>query len=333
MEKHLPATWSEIFEGGSMEAEHRLFLTLAQDILRVQELNRERASASQALRTFHAKMVIGVTNAHLVISSDLPERFRVEYFTAGARLPATIRLSNASGVPQSDSTADMRGMALRISIPSGSFHDLLLTNFPVSHARNARQFVNFARIASGGRATMAQRMTAQFGKEETGRILSNLKEAARPCASLLQERFWSRGAILWGQAGPVRFNIRPSSADKSTVGASASTADSLTKDFVANLRKADVIYRLALQEFVSETITPIEDGAVEWKEADAPSIDVATLVIPKQNIDRDGQTPLAAVDGVAFNPWNAPSSFRPLGNLMRARKVVYAASAEKWLRT
>ena len=333
MEKHLPATWTEIFEGGSVEAENRLFLTLAQDILRVQELNRERAAASQAFRTFHAKMVIGITNAQLVVDSGLPERFNVDYFTAGARLPATLRLSNASGVAQSDSTADMRGMALRLSTPSGSFHDLLMTNFPVSHARNARQFVNFARIASGDRATMAQRMTAQFGEEETARILSNLKQAARPCASLLQERFWSRGAILWGEAGPVRFNIRPSSADKSTVEAPASTPDSLTKDFVEHLRKADVSYRLALQEFASETITPIEDGAVEWKEEDAPSIDIATLVIPKQDIDSDGQRALAAVDGVAFNPWNAPSSFRPLGNLMRARKVVYAASADKWLRT
>lgn len=313
MERHSAAAWTEIFEGGSLEAENRLFLTLAQDILRVQEINRERMAAGQASRTFHAKMVIGVTNAHLVVNSDLPERFKVEHFKAGARLPAMIRLSNASGVPQSDSTADMRGMALRLSIPASSFHDLLLTNFPVSHARNARQFVNFARIASGDRATMAQRMTAQFGKEETARILSNLKEAARPCTSLLQERFWSRGAILWGEAGPVRFNIRPSSADKSTVEASASTPDSLTNDFVANVRKADVSYRLALQEFVTETITPIEDGAVEWKEEDAPSIDIATLVIPKQDIDSDGQKALAAVDGVAFNPWNAPSAFRPLG--------------------
>jgi catalase len=333
VENHSPATWSEIFEGGSADAENQLFLTLAQDILRVQELNRERAAASQAFRTFHAKMVIGIPNAQLVVDSVLPERFNVDHLTAGARLPATIRLSNASGVPQSDSTADMRGMALRLSTPSGSFHDLLMTNFPVSHARNARQFVNFARIASGDRATMAQRMTAQFGTEETARILSNLKEAARPCASLLQERFWSRGAVLWGRAGPVRFNIRPSSAKKLTGEAPASTPDSLTKDFVEHLREADVSYRLALQEFVSETITPIEDGAIEWKEKDAPSIDIATLVIPKQDIDSDGQRALAAVDGVAFNPWNAPSAFRPLGNLMRARKVVYAASAEKWLRT
>ena len=298
----------------------------------MQELNRERAAASQAFRTFHAKMVIGITNAQLVVDSGLPERFNADYFTAGARLPTTIRLSNASGVPQSDSTADMRGMALRLSTPSGSFHDLLMTNFPVSHARNARQFVNFARIASGDRATMAQRMTDQFGKEETARILSNLKEAARPCASLLQERFWSRGAILWGRAGPVRFNIRPSSADNSIVEVPASTPDSLTKDFVEHVRKADVSYRLALQEFVTETITPIEDGAIEWKEEDAPSIDIATLVIPKQDIHTDGQRALGAVDGVAFNPWNAPSAFRPLGNLMRARKVVYAASAEKWQR-
>ncbi len=30
---------------------------------------------------------------------------------------------------------------------------------------------------------------------------------------------------------------------------------------------------------------------------------------------------------MAFNPWNCTETFRPLGSIMRARRVVYAASA------
>jgi hypothetical protein len=37
------------------------------------------------------------------------------------------------------------------------------------------------------------------------------------------------------------------------------------------------------------------------------------------------------VEGYAFNPWNCPSVFRPLGGLNRARKRVYLASAKGWL--
>jgi hypothetical protein len=33
------------------------------------------------------------------------------------------------------------------------------------------------------------------------------------------------------------------------------------------------------------------------------------------------------VEQVAFNPWQTTEDFRPLGNLNRARRVVYDASA------
>ncbi|MEA1648493.1 hypothetical protein UAJ10_05640 [Nitrospirillum sp. BR 11164] len=85
---------------------------------------------------------------------------------------------------------------------------------------------------------------------------------------------------------------------------------------------------MALQPFVDEEQTPIEDGAIEWREAVTPSIDIATLVIPgRPGLDTEAA---ARVDGLAFNPWNAPESFRPLGNLNRARGAVYSASAALW---
>ncbi|HYX48416.1 MAG TPA: hypothetical protein VE843_01640, partial [Ktedonobacteraceae bacterium] len=35
----------------------------------------------------------------------------------------------------------------------------------------------------------------------------------------------------------------------------------------------------------------------------------------------------ALVDNLEFNPWNTTDDFRPLGNLNRARRIVYQASA------
>jgi hypothetical protein len=330
LEKPVREPWREIFAGGSAEAENQQFLSLAADMLRMQESNRERATVSHAMRTLHAKIIFGVTNARLIVNSNLPARFNVGYFNAGMILPTVVRLSNASGLVQPDASPDMRGMALRISLPSGSFHDLLATNYPVSHARNARQFVDFARIASGDRATLVQRLTEHFGADETSRMLSNMSKGLRPCASFALERFWSRGAVLWGDAGPVRFNFRPALADSADTSEAVSSADGLTAEIAARLMKADVTYHMALQEFSSETQTPIEDGAVEWMEDVTPSIDVATLVIPKNDRAPIDPEMTGAVDSLAFNPWNAPAEFRPLGNLMRARKIVYAASAKGW---
>jgi hypothetical protein len=78
-------------------------------------------------------------------------------------------------------------------------------------------------------------------------------------------------------------------------------------------------------------VTPIEDGAIEWLERDSPWLRVATLTIADQDIlDEDGRAARDRVDRLPFNPWYAPEEFRPLGNLNRARRVVYPASAHQW---
>ncbi len=39
--------------------------------------------------------------------------------------------------------------------------------------------------------------------------MRNLKHATRTSDGLALESYWSRGAILWGDAGPVRFQLSP----------------------------------------------------------------------------------------------------------------------------
>ncbi len=322
------ASWREVYDGGSREAEEANFLALAQEILKVQEINRQK-SGGAAMRTFHAKMVVGVTNAQLVIDRDLPIRYKAGHFVPGATLSAVVRLSNASGVPQADSQPDMRGMAVRLVLEAGMHHDLLMTNYPVSHARNAQQFVAFAVLASQDRAVMVEKLISQFGKKEADRMLGNIQRGVRPSTSLAQECFWSRGAVLWASAGPVRFNMKPAEGTGNGPTDMASNVDSLKNEFQSRLCSSDVCYRLSVQPFVSEENTPIEDAGVEWTEEVSPSIGIATLVIPRQVPGASHAS--ASVDNMAFNPWNAPTDFRPLGNLNRARRVIYAASAKGWL--
>lgn len=324
--------WQEVYDGGSPEAEQEIFQALAADMLILQEANRQKSGAAHANRTLHAKIVVGITDARLIIDPDLPERFRAAHFQPGASLPTTVRLSNASGVIQGDDVPDMRGAALKIALPDGTAHDLLMTSFPVSHARNARQFVMFAVIASGDRAQMLPRMITAFGEAETQRMLGNIKQGVRPSASLATERYWSRGAILWGNAGPVRYSLIPADDTAPNLGPPADGPESLRSEFEERVRHGDVTFRLALQSFVSEERTPIEDGATEWTEADAPPVEIATLILPQQDLSAAGAVTRSRIDALAFNPWHAPAEFRPLGNLNRARKTVYAASAERWLK-
>jgi len=71
--------WTEIFEGGSPEAERNIFLALAEDMLRIQEANRQKSGASAPGRTLHAKLVAGFTHATLKIDRTLPDDFAVSW--------------------------------------------------------------------------------------------------------------------------------------------------------------------------------------------------------------------------------------------------------------
>jgi catalase len=303
-------------------------MSLVTDMLAVQEINRQKAGADHALRTLHAKIVVAIGDARLIMRHDLPQRFAVGHFQPGASLPAVVRFSNASGVPSSDALPDMRGAAIRLTTPDGGIHDLLLTSFPVSHARNARQFVAFAVMAAGDRSQLVARMKDAFGEREADRMMANIQQAARPSGSLATESYWSRGAILWGDAGPARFQLRPLAA--SAASSRDQGPNQLRAEFAGRLRAGDVRFRFALQEFVSEEITPIEDGAVEWTEAASPPTEIGALILPSHDILNEAGDHFKVVDAMAFNPWNAPPQFRPLGNLNRARRSVYAASAQRW---
>lgn len=67
-------------------------------------------------------------------------------------------------------------------------------------------------------------------------------------------------------------------------------------------------FALHAQRYVSEGLTPIEDGAVERKEDDSPWHHVATLTIPAQDLfDQRGRATRDRVDTLAFDPWRAPA--------------------------
>jgi hypothetical protein len=325
------ASWAEVYDGGSLEAERAGFHQLVQTMLDVQERNRRASGASHATRTLHSKMVAGVTNAELHMDAGLPDQFHVGHFAPGAVLRGSVRFSNASGVPKSDDAPDMRGIAIRLALPDGNIHDLLMTNYPVSHARNANQFVEFATIASGEPATFKERLISHFGVDEAMRMIAAVMKGMRASPGLQAEGFWSRGALLWSSI-PVRLMLRSSMSGCTDQSASSpAAADALRESFASLLREQSVSYRLAIQSFVDQDLTPIEDASVEWLESVAPPIEVATLVIPSQDIlSEEGLREMAKVDEMAFNPWNAPPPFRPLGNINRARGEVYGASAKAW---
>ena len=163
-------------------------------------------------RAFHAKSTLAVDSAELRFL-DLPADLRAGFAQPGASYPTVVRFSNASGIPQADTEPDLRGVALRVQVSPDETHDLLMTNFPVSHARDANQFVEFANATAGAgisRLLGIVGLLRLFGLDETKRMLKNVMTARRrTVTSVATETYWSRGAMRWGPTLAVRYLLRP----------------------------------------------------------------------------------------------------------------------------
>ena len=330
----METAWAEEFQGGSPEAERQLFDQLAKEILRVQLKNRKSASTHgvphAVARAFHAKSTLAVEDAELRFL-DLPADLQAGFAQPDAAYPTVVRFSNASGTGQPDFKPDLRGVALRIKVSPEEQHDLLMTNFPVSHARDAHQFVKFANATAGGRLSQAlgvARLVLLFGPSETKRMLRNvLTGSRRKIRSVATETYWSRGAIRWGDTLAVRYLLRPAPETMPAPEPPADDPEYLSHEVGRRLAAGDVRFELCIQRFKDAKSTPIEDTAVAWSERVSPPEPVAVLTIGRRDLGAVGADAVAgAIDAMAFNPWNTTDSFRPLGNLNRARKAAYDAS-------
>jgi hypothetical protein len=317
--------WSERFLGGSPEAENALLQTFAEQIVAVQDRNRRSDGGSEVRRGFHAKQVAGVDRARLVVAAEVPAELRCPLLEPGAEHPASVRLSNGSGLVQNDREPDLRGIGVRVDLPAGP-QDLLFTNTPASHAVDAAQFMAAAEAMAGGRRVRAlPRLVKRVGTREALRITGFFRDAtSRAVTSMAEESFWSRAPFAIGDLA-VRLKME-STAVPDPDAQVPRDRDGLHDELAARLREGEVRWRLRFLPFVDETTTPIEDGSVAWPEEGA--VTVAELVLPQTDLSSPENVEAAArIDALYLNPWNEAGGLHPVGSLNRARKPVYEASA------
>jgi hypothetical protein len=326
-------SWTETFAGGP-EAERLEFERLARDIMRVQLKTAKTASSHIAHpvdRAFHAKATLAVGDAELRFL-DLPGDLRSGFAQPSASYPTIVRFSNAAGTGQPDTEPDLRGVALRVQVSPDESHDLLMTNYPVSHARDARQFVEFAKAMGGGRASRLPgilKLIRLFGVQETMRMLKNVTAARRRVVtSVATETYWSRGAMRWGPTLAVRCLLRPAAGTPPAPGVPKDDPSYLSSEATRRLTRGDICLELCIQRYVDAKSTPIENTAVAWAEHASRPEPVALLTIAARDVSTvEALAEARVIDALAFNPWNTTDEFRPLGNLNRARKAVYDAGS------
>jgi hypothetical protein len=326
--------WKETFRPNEAQ-EVALFEEFAREITGYQ--TKDNPPPNGPLRGFHAKLHAGLL-AEFQVLGNLPKYAQVGIFAEPKLYKAAVRFSNGESTRQRDKGHEPRGIAIKlVGVPGSKLlegqenaetQDFLATSHSVtSTVRDAHQFIAFVR-ASRNRLTLPFTLASAVGFPEAVRILTGLFTTVllSKVRSMATEQFSGTAPIQFGEYA-VKFTVRPAAGTEPAL--SLPLTDNFLRDELADrLLRGDLMFDFLIQFFVDETRTPIENTSIPWKPADAPFVKVAQLRIPRCDLYESSiQAQSEKIDRLSFTPWHTTKEHRPLGNVMRARRVAYLASS------
>ena len=282
-------------------------------------------------RALHRKQLTAARGS-LEVLDGLPEFARQGLFAAPKRYEARVRLSNGGLDSAPDRVPDIRGFAIKVLGVQGDSalgngpaksQDFLLINQENFAFPKSDEFVPFVEAASRGHGALLMYLVKRYGLFGAPARLGKLAKAmGRPFGGFATETLHSAVPIASG-AYAVRVRLVPDGANGTADP--AANAD-WGADFSRRLGSQDLAWDLQLQPFVSESLTPIEDASVNWE---SPFTTVARLTLPRQDTKSpEGQALARQAEAGVFDPWQALAAHRPLGDVQRARRVVYFTSQQ-----
>jgi hypothetical protein len=336
-----PSTsWKEQIEPG----EGDLFEAFARNVLLPRQTQISQRSGSPVQRALHMKIHAGVI-AEFQVLPDLPPHARFGVFREPRVFPALVRFSNGESSNVPDKEPQPRGVAIKlVGVPGPKLledqkdavtQDFLATSHSVtSTVRHVREFMAFmesnieAEHAPLPRLWLAFNLARKLGVSTSARILLALQRTVvkGEVSSLATEHYFSPAPIKFGPYA-VKFTVQPARETKPATNGPR-TDDFLREELTSRLRMGDLIFDFVIQFYVNDQLTPIEDSSIPWAVENAPLVRVAGLRIPKCDLlDPHAKAQSEAVNRLSFSPWHTTEDHRPLGNVMRARKVAYQMSS------
>lgn len=296
---------------------------------RFAEIQARRSRRHGAGRTLHRKQLAAAQGTLEVLDSS-PAYAQHGLFAIPHDYEVLVRLSNGGMDKAPDRVPDVRGMAIRVlgvhgesalgNGPAAS-QDFTLINQEAFAFAGSAEFVDFAEAGSRGQGALVKHLFRRYGPLGGARMLAKLLRLAnKPFSGFATEPFFSAVPMACGPYA-VRMRLLPSSANGRP---HPKAGDDWGADFAARLSHAPLHWDMQLQYYTNERLTPIEDASVNWA---TPYATVARLMLPPQDLTAPEARELARqVEADAFDPWRALAEHRPLGDVQRARKVVYFAS-------
>ncbi|MEV8374091.1 hypothetical protein AB0P21_15220 [Kribbella sp. NPDC056861] len=310
-----PSTeWREVIDPGEAERHERQGQAFAE----MQTRKDEKFGGGRAL---HRKQLAAL-RATLEVPDDLPEYAKQGIFAIKNKYDAWIRLSNGGFNRAPDSTPDIRGFSIKVLGVTGRAalggeavsQDFAMINHEHFSSATSEDFTTVVTTGGSTPGRILLRLLKNPGLiPQLKTVQAALKE---PFSGFATHDFFTAAPLAFGPYA-VRVKLAAASDRVNT-----QASDDWATDIYQRIAQGPLVHDFQVQFFTDEQRTPIEDASVNW---DAPYLTVGRLTIPRQHPEPAfGEE----VEAAKFDPWNALVDHRPLGEVMRARKVAYFASQQ-----
>jgi Catalase len=306
--------------------EARRYAAHAETFAEIQKRKSERHGAGRAL---HRKQLTAAQGT-LEVLNGVPAFARHGLFAEPAFHEVLVRLSNGGLDRAKDNMPDIRGFAFKVFGVKGNSalgngpatsQDFLLINQEMFAFSGSAEFVDFVEAASYGNGALIKFLFKRYGFFGGPALLARMvKTAGRAFGGFASEAMFSAVPIA---CGPYAVRVRLVPAESNGPGNREARND-WDADFSERLARQALHWDLQVQPYVNEATTPIEDASVNWP---TPYVTVARLMLPAQDThSEEGRKLAEQAEAGVFDPWQALEAHRPLGDVQRARKVVYFES-------
>lgn len=253
---------------------------------------------------------------------------------SGKTVPVTARFSLAGGRPATPDTArSPRGMALRFTLPDGSFHMMAMLNVPVFGAATPTTFLDSLKANSPDPATGKpdpEKLKTFAASHPDAKNLGDFLKANNPPAAYTATAYFGLHAIRLvdakGRGQWVRWHFVPQDParnldDAALAAALADFLEPRLKERVAQgAVKWDMVVTLAED---GDTLT---DPSIPWP-AGRKEIRVGTLTLDKAESQAGGPC-----EKINFDPMVMSDGVEPSDDpILRFRSAAYAVSFGKRL--
>src|SRR5438105_5552399 len=302
-----------------------------------------------AVRFAHAK-AYGFVRGEVEILDGLPTEYAQRIYARPGSHDALIRFSNGAAHLGSDTTLPTgTGLALKIfgiagrtmldDEPDSGTFDYANINAPVFFCNTVAHYLFIHNLFTALPGYFAQGKPGRnrfYHDYLTGKgtlaaddwiwdeLFAFLTVAKIPAINLLLSTYWTMGAVRHGDY-IAKVRIAPAAAFAERVAHRSMLPNSAHEVYrpalVAELQARPYEFDIQVQLCTDLERMPVQDVTVEWSEQLSPSVTVAKLRIPQQDIS--GEDNLEKMDRLSFTPWRVTAEHAPLGETMRLRKEVY----------